>query len=110
MALGLSTPLLDFFRRGEVARDVRLLAAQGALAPRPLEQLGLLMLLVDDSDPAIAAAAESTLKAIPAGSMPRSMKNFRISAGTSVLPRNAASDSRGIAASVASAARAISGS
>ena len=69
MALGLSTPLLDFFRRGEVARDVRLLAAQGALAPRPLEQLGLLMLLVDDSDPAIAAAAESTLQAIPPGSL-----------------------------------------
>ena len=42
---GLRTPLLDFFRRGEVARDIRLLAAQGAVAPRPLEQLGLLMLL-----------------------------------------------------------------
>lgn len=69
MAAGFSTPLLDFFRRGEVARDVRLLAAQGALAPRPLEQLGLLMLLVDDPDPAIAAAAEGTLQAIPVGSL-----------------------------------------
>ena len=39
------TPLLDFFKRGEVARDVRLLAAQGALAPRAHEQLAILVLL-----------------------------------------------------------------
>ena len=31
------TPLLDFFKRGEVPRDVRLLAAQGALSPQQLE-------------------------------------------------------------------------
>ena len=62
---GFRTPLLDFFRRGEVARDVRLLAAQGALAPRAQEQLGLLMLLVGDQDPEIARAAELTLQAIP---------------------------------------------
>lgn len=62
---GLRTPLLDFFRRGEVAADVRLLAAQGALAPRAHEQLGLLMLLVDDSIPEIARAAEATLAALP---------------------------------------------
>ena len=48
MEVGLRTPLLDFFRRGEVPRDVRLLAAEGAVAPRPLEQLGLLMLLSAD--------------------------------------------------------------
>jgi hypothetical protein len=63
------TPLLDFFRRGEVDRDVRLLAAQGALAPRAHEQLGLLMLLVDDRDPEIARAAEATLQTIPRGSL-----------------------------------------
>jgi hypothetical protein len=62
---GFRTPLLDFFRRGEVAHDIRLLAAQGALAPRAHEQLALLVLLVDDSDPDIAGAAESTLQAIP---------------------------------------------
>lgn len=65
MESGFRTPLLDFFRRGEVARDVRLLAAQGALAPRAHEQLGLLVLLVGDPDPAIAQAAEATLQAIP---------------------------------------------
>jgi hypothetical protein len=62
---GYRTPLLDFFRRGEVARDIRLLAAQGALAPRAHEQLGLLTLLVDDQDPDVAAAAEATLQSIP---------------------------------------------
>ena len=50
MAGGLSTPMLDFFRRGEVARDVRMLAAEGAIAPRPLEQIGILMVLTSDSD------------------------------------------------------------
>ena len=69
MDVGLRTPLLDFFRRGEVARDVRLLAAQGALAPRPLEQLGLLVLLVGDQDPEIARAAEATLEVIPRASL-----------------------------------------
>ena len=53
---GFRSPLIDFFRRGEVARDVRLLAAQGALAPRAQEQLALLVLLSDDPDPEIRRA------------------------------------------------------
>lgn len=69
MEAGFRTPLLDFFRRGEVARDIRLLAAQGALAPRAHEQLGLLMLLVSDQDPDIAHAAEATLQTIPRDSL-----------------------------------------
>ena len=69
MDAGYRTPLLDFFRRGDVARDIRLLAAQGALAPRAHEQLGLLMLLVSDPDPTIAAAAEATLQVIPRESL-----------------------------------------
>lgn len=63
---GLRTPLLDFFRRGEAARDARLLAAQGALATRALEQLALLVLLSDDADPEIATAARATVAALPA--------------------------------------------
>jgi len=47
---GLKSPLIDFFRRGEVARDVRMLAAQGAMAPRATEQVALLVLLSDDPD------------------------------------------------------------
>ncbi len=69
MEAGYRTPLLDFFRRGEVAHDIRLLAAQGALAPRAHEQLGLLMLLVSDQDPEIARSAEATLQAIPRDSL-----------------------------------------
>lgn len=56
--------MLDFFRRGEVARDIRLLAAEGAVAPRPLEQLGLLVLLSEDADEEIRATAERTLAAL----------------------------------------------
>jgi hypothetical protein len=57
--------MLDFFRRGEVARDIRLEAAQGVWAPRAHEQLALLMLLVDDHDREIAAAAAATMSTIP---------------------------------------------
>ena len=64
MESGFATPLLEFFKRGEVAPDVKLLAAQGALAPRAHEQLGLLALLVRDADPEIASTAEKTLQAI----------------------------------------------
>lgn len=62
---GFRSPLVDFFRRGEVARDVRLLAAQGALAPRAQEQLALLVLLADDPDAEIARATAATLDALP---------------------------------------------
>ena len=64
MESGFATPLLEFFKRGDVAPDVKLLAAQGALAPRAHEQLGLLVLLVGDPDPEIASTAEKTLQAI----------------------------------------------
>lgn len=60
-----STPLLDFFRRGEAARDVRMLAAQGTLAPRAHEQLAILILLLDDQDPEIRSTADQTLNKIP---------------------------------------------
>jgi hypothetical protein len=59
------TPLLDCFRRGEVAPDMRMMAAQGVLAPRAHEQLGLLVLLSDDPDPGIRAATEATIARIP---------------------------------------------
>jgi hypothetical protein len=69
---GLRTPLLDFFRRGEVARDVRLMAAQGAIAPSPVEQLGILMFLSVDADPEIKETAERTLGTLP----PRAVADF----------------------------------
>src|SRR4051812_23419948 len=66
---GLRTPLLDFFRRGEVARDIRMQAAQGGMAPRAHEQLALLMLLVDDPDPEVSSAADATIGMIPRASL-----------------------------------------
>ena len=69
MDSGLKTPLLDLFRRGDVAKDIRLQAAQGEMAPRAHEQVGLLMMLVNDQDPEVAAAAEATLAAIPRESL-----------------------------------------
>ena len=59
------TPLLDFFKRGEVARDVRMMAAQGVLAPRAHEQLAILILLLDDQDSEIRTVASATLDQIP---------------------------------------------
>lgn len=62
---GVKSPLIDFFRRGEVARDVRILAAQGAMAPRAIEQLALLVLLSDDGDPEVRRTANMTIDALP---------------------------------------------
>jgi hypothetical protein len=59
------TPLLDFFKRGEVERDVRLLAAQGVLAPRAQEQLEILVFLLEDADTEIRVTADHTLARIP---------------------------------------------
>ena len=62
---GFRSPLIDVFRRGEAAADVRLLAAQGALAPRAHEQVALLVLLSDDAEAEIAQTANATLGALP---------------------------------------------
>jgi hypothetical protein len=59
------TPLLDFFKRGEVARDVRMQAAEGALAPAAHEQLSLLILLLQDGDAEIRSTAAATIQRIP---------------------------------------------
>lgn len=59
------SPLVDLFRRGEVPRDVKLLAARGAVAPRAHEQLAILVLLAGDPDSEIAEAATRTIDALP---------------------------------------------
>lgn len=92
---GLRSPLIDFFRRGEVARDVRLLAAQGALAPRAHEQIALLVLLSDDPDPEVAQATASTLDSLPVGALqgylarsdvPEEIRDFFAARGIEVPP------------------------
>ena len=93
MDSGVRSPLIDFFRRGEVARDVRLVAAQGALAPRALDQLALLLILKDDADPEIAREAASTLDRLPEAALsaflgrsevPTDMRAFFVSRGVQV--------------------------
>jgi hypothetical protein len=59
------TPLLDYFKRGDVERDVRMEAAQGTLAPRAHEQLAILVFLLEDPDPEIRQTADDTLNNIP---------------------------------------------
>jgi hypothetical protein len=102
MESGFATPLLEFFKRGEVTPDVKLLAAQGALAPRAHEQLGLLALLVNDSDADIAATAEQTLQTISREKIgaflarpdvPSELKTFF--AGRGIEPGAAAMDTEG---------------
>ncbi|HEY7170644.1 MAG TPA: hypothetical protein VH417_07350 [Vicinamibacterales bacterium] len=59
------TPLLDWFTRGEAPADIKLLAAQGRLAPRAHEQLAILMLLVGDGDGEVRSTADATLNQLP---------------------------------------------
>jgi hypothetical protein len=65
MDASLHTPLVDVFRRDEVAFDVRMLAASGAIAPRALEQLSLLMILTGDRHPEVRETAEATIALLP---------------------------------------------
>ena len=99
MDVGIHSPLVDFFRRGEVAKDVRLLAARGALAPRAHEQVALLVLLTEDGDPEVRGAAEATLAAIPGDSLaaflgrsdvPDSLRDFFRPRGIEPMPLVAA--------------------
>jgi hypothetical protein len=61
--------LFDYFRRGEVATEVRLLAASAALAPRGSEQLAILVLLAADADPEVRSTAIDTIARIPLESL-----------------------------------------
>ena len=101
MDLGLRSPMLDFFRRGEVAKDVRLMAASGVLAPRALEQVGLLAMLTDDGDADVRRTAEATLTSIPKESLaaflgrsdvPEGLRDFFRGRGIEPLPGAAAGD------------------
>jgi hypothetical protein len=69
MEAGFRTPLLDLFRRGDAPRDVRLIAARGALAPRASEQMALLVQLAGDADTEVASTAQATLAALPTGAV-----------------------------------------
>jgi hypothetical protein len=98
---GVRSPLVDFFRRGEVARDIRLLAARGAFAPRALEQLAILLILVDDPDPEVLAAARATVEALPRDPLalflgrtdvPTDMREYFAARGVAAVPGVASGD------------------
>ena len=87
---GFRSPLVDLFRRGEVARDIRVQAARGALAPRVHEQLALLLILSDDEDLEISTSANLTLDALPVAALqgflarpdvPQPMRDFFVARG-----------------------------
>jgi hypothetical protein len=60
------------FKRGDVARDVRMEAAEGILAPRAHEQLAILILLLEDADPVVRTTANATLDHIT----PETLKGY----------------------------------
>lgn len=62
---GYRSPLVDLFLRGGATRDVRMLAARGLLPCPAHEQIALLVVLVDDPDPEIAAQADATISRLP---------------------------------------------
>ncbi len=60
-----SNPLVEQFKKGGVARDLRLMAAQGALPLGPIDLLDLLQHLRGDSDAEIREQAQQTMAAVP---------------------------------------------
>jgi hypothetical protein len=61
-----ANPLVEQFRQGGVPRDLRLLAAQGALPLKPADLVDLLHHLLGDPDEPVRAAAAATLGGFPA--------------------------------------------
>jgi hypothetical protein len=62
---GYRSPLVDFFRRGDTIREMRIMAAEGQLSAAAVEQIALLVMLADDPDQEVAMTAEATIQALP---------------------------------------------
>jgi hypothetical protein len=63
--MGSANPFVDQFRRGGVPRDLRLMAAQGALPLKPADLIELLHHLMRDAEEEIRTTAAATLGALP---------------------------------------------
>ena len=61
-----TNPLVDQFRKGGVPKDLRLMAAQGALPLKPEDLLELWTDLVHDAEPAIQEAASKSITSFAA--------------------------------------------
>jgi hypothetical protein len=64
-----SNPLVEQFRRGGVPKDLRLMAAQGALPLKPTDLVELLHFLLSDREEAIREAALASLRGFPVDEM-----------------------------------------
>jgi hypothetical protein len=62
-------PLVEQFRKGGVPKDLRLMAAQGALPLKPADLVELLHFLLGDAEPEVCEAAGSALGAVAADEM-----------------------------------------
>jgi hypothetical protein len=65
----LVNPLVQQFQKGGVPRDLRMLAAQGALPLKPADLVELLHVLRSDPEAEIAEAAQASLVACPAAEL-----------------------------------------
>jgi hypothetical protein len=74
-------PLVEQFRRGGVAREMRLMAAQGVLPLKPEDLLELWTNLVLDPDEGVRTAAEGSLAGFPAAELQPILKSRDTPAG-----------------------------
>ena len=70
-----TNPLVEQFRRGGVARDLRLMAAQGLLPLKPEDLLEMWTDLVRDPDEGVRAAADKSLSSFPAAELQPILKS-----------------------------------
>jgi hypothetical protein len=64
-----SNPLVEQFRKGGAPRELRLMAAQGALPLKPTDLVELMTLLASDADEAVRKAAAVSLSGLPVEEM-----------------------------------------
>jgi hypothetical protein len=70
-----TNPLVEQFRRGGVARDLRLMAAQGLLPLKPEDLVEMWTDLVQDADEGVRSAAEKSLSSFPAAELQPILKS-----------------------------------
>jgi hypothetical protein len=64
-----TNPLVDQFRKGGVPKELRLMAAQGALPLKPEDLVELLTDLTSDGDSVVQAAARQSMSDFPVGEL-----------------------------------------
>lgn len=76
-----TNPLVEQFRHGGVARDLRLMAAQGLLPLKPEDLVEMWTDLVKDADEGVRTAAEKSLSCFPAAELQPILKSRDTPAG-----------------------------